>query len=100
MGSLARRVVASAADAGEAVDASSAEAVARSFEREDVGVVNDAVDHRGGDGLVSEDASPAHLPQFVTLTSRSLPATSEHATRVSLVRNQLGEVFGVSEDQR
>jgi hypothetical protein len=43
------------ADAGEAVDASSAESVAGAFEGEDVGVVDDAVDHRGGDGLVAED---------------------------------------------
>ncbi len=31
----------------------------RPEEGEDVGVVDDAVDHRGGDGLVSEDAAPA-----------------------------------------
>ena len=46
-------------DAWEAVDAASAEAVAGAFEGEDVGVVDDAVDHGGGDGLVAEDASPA-----------------------------------------
>ena len=46
-------------DAGEAVDAASAEAVAGAFEGEDVGVVDDAVDHCGGDGLVSEDGAPA-----------------------------------------
>ena len=46
-------------DAGEAVDAASAEPVAGSFEGEDVGVVDDAVDHGGGDGLVAEHASPA-----------------------------------------
>ena len=47
------------ADAGQAVDAASAESVAGAFEGEYVGVVDDAVDHRGGDGLVTEDAAPA-----------------------------------------
>jgi hypothetical protein len=46
-------------DAGKAVDSSAAEAVAGTFEGEDVGVVNDSVDHGGGDGLVSDDAGPA-----------------------------------------
>jgi len=46
-------------DAGEAVDAAVAEPVAGAFEGEDVGVVDDAVDHGGGDGLVSEDGAPA-----------------------------------------
>ena len=46
-------------DAGEAVDAAAAESVAGAFEGEDVGVVDDAVDHRGGDGLVAEHAAPA-----------------------------------------
>ena len=36
-----------------------AESVAGAFEGEYVGVVDDAVDHRGGDGLVSEHAAPA-----------------------------------------
>ncbi len=45
-------------DAGWAVDTSSAEPVARAFEGEDVAVVHDPVDHRGGDGLVPEDAAP------------------------------------------
>lgn len=45
-------------DAGEAVDASSAEPIAGALEGEDVGVVNDAVDHRGGDGLIPEDPAP------------------------------------------
>ena len=46
-------------DAGEAVDAAAAEPVAGAFEGEDVGVVDDAVDHGGGDGLVAEYCSPA-----------------------------------------
>lgn len=45
-------------DAGQGVDASVAQAVAGAFEGDDVGVVDDAVDHRGGDDLVSEDAGP------------------------------------------
>ena len=28
------------------------------FEGQDVGVVDDAIDHRGGDGVVTEDVSP------------------------------------------
>lgn len=46
-------------DAGEAVDAASAEPVAGTFKGQDVGVVDDAVDHGCGDGLVTEHASPA-----------------------------------------
>lgn len=33
--------------------------MAASFEGDDFGVVDDTVDHRGGDDLVSEDVSPA-----------------------------------------
>ena len=46
-------------DAWEAVDPASAEPVAGAFEVEYVGVVDDAIDHRGCDGLVAEDAAPA-----------------------------------------
>jgi len=46
-------------DAGQGVVAAVAEPVAGALQREDVGVVDDAVDHRGGDGLVAEDAAPA-----------------------------------------
>ncbi len=46
------------ADAGEAVDAASAEPVAGASQCDYVSVVDDAVDHRGGDGLVSEHVSP------------------------------------------
>jgi hypothetical protein len=46
-------------DAGKGVDAAVAEPVAGALEGQDVGVVDDAVDHRGGDGLVAEDAAPA-----------------------------------------
>ena len=34
------------------------EPVAGSFEADHVGVVGDAVDHRGGDGRVAEDLAP------------------------------------------
>ena len=37
----------------------SAESVAGAFEGEDVGVVDDAVDHCSSDGLIAEDGSPA-----------------------------------------
>ena len=46
-------------DAWKAVDAASAEPVAGALEGEHVGVVDDAVDHGCGDGLVSEHAGPA-----------------------------------------
>ena len=46
-------------DAGQGVDAAVAEPVAGAFECDDVGVVDDAVDHGGGDDLVAEDAAPA-----------------------------------------
>ncbi len=46
-------------DAGQAVDAAAAEPVAGAFEGEDVGVVDDPVDHGGGDGLIAEDVAPA-----------------------------------------
>ena len=35
------------------------EPVAVAFEADHVGVVDDAVDHRGGDGEVAEDVAPA-----------------------------------------
>ena len=50
-------------DAGEGVDAAVAEPVAGAFEGEDVGVVDDAVDHCGGNGLVSEHAAPGRERQ-------------------------------------
>ena len=46
-------------DAEEAVDAAVAKPVAGAFESENVGVVDDPVDHRGGDGLVAEHGAPA-----------------------------------------
>ena len=46
-------------DAGQGVDAAVAESVAGALEGDDVGVVDDAVDHGGGDGLVAEHAAPA-----------------------------------------
>lgn len=47
-------------DAGQAVDAAAAEPAVDAFQREDVGVVDDPVDHRGGDGLVPEHTSLAN----------------------------------------
>lgn len=46
-------------DSGQGVEASVAEPVDGAFQVEDVGVVDDAVDHGGGDGLVAEDAAPS-----------------------------------------
>ncbi len=45
-------------DAWEGIDPSVSESVGGAFEGDDVGVVDDAVDHRGGDDLVSEHAGP------------------------------------------
>ena len=55
-------------DAGEAVDAAPAESVAGAFQREDVGVVDDAVDHGGGDDLVAEHAGPAEKGRLLVST--------------------------------
>ena len=41
------------------VDAAVLESVGAAFEGEDVGVVDDPVDHRGGDDLVAEHVAPA-----------------------------------------
>ena len=46
---LVRGLVDACSDAGQGVDASVAEPVAGALQSEDVGVVNDAVDHRGND---------------------------------------------------
>jgi hypothetical protein len=44
---------------GQGVDSGVFEAVAGAFEGQDLGVVDDAVDHRGRDDLVTEDVAPA-----------------------------------------
>ena len=44
---------------GQGVDPGVAESVAGALEGDDLCVVDDAVDHRGGDDLVAEDVSPA-----------------------------------------
>src|SRR3984957_19972912 len=44
---------------GDAAEVSVFEAVAVSFQGDDVGVVDEAVDHGGGDGVVAEDLAPA-----------------------------------------
>ena len=41
-------------DGGQRVDSGVAEPVAAALEGDDFGVVDDAVDHRGGDDLVAE----------------------------------------------
>ena len=40
------------------IDAAAAKSAAGAFQSQDVGVVDDPVDHRGGDSLVTDDASP------------------------------------------
>ena len=44
---------------GDAAEVSVFEAVTLSFEGDDVGLVDEAVDHGGGDGVVAEDLAPA-----------------------------------------
>lgn len=44
-------------DPGKTVDPASSKAVAGTFERQHVGVMDDPVDHRGGDGLIAEDST-------------------------------------------
>jgi hypothetical protein len=43
---------------GDAAEVSVLEAVAVSLQCDDVGVVDEAVDHGGGDGIVAEDLAP------------------------------------------
>ncbi len=57
-------------DAGQS-DAAVAEPVAGALEGDDIGVVDDAVDHGRGDDLVTEHASPAR-PDSPVLTSVSV----------------------------
>lgn len=59
VGGLVWLVVRGLADGWRGVDAAVAEPVACALEGQDVGVVHDAVDHRGGDDLVAEDGAPA-----------------------------------------
>ena len=51
-------------DAGQGVDAAVAEPVAGAFGGEDVGVVNDPVDHRGSDGLIANTPPQAENGRF------------------------------------
>src|SRR3984957_21257771 len=44
---------------GDAAEIAVFESVAVSFQGDDVGVVDEAVDHGGGDGVVAEDLAPA-----------------------------------------
>jgi len=44
---------------GDAAEVSVFESVGVSFDGDDVGVVDEAVDHGGGDGVVAEDVAPA-----------------------------------------
>ena len=55
-------------DAGETVDSASAEPVAGAFQGEEIGVVDDAVDHRGGDCLVSEGRRSSNSVISATLS--------------------------------
>ena len=45
--------------AGEGVDAAVEKSITGAFEGEDVGVVDDAIDHGGSDDLVGEHTAPA-----------------------------------------
>ena len=54
-------------EAGQAVDAAAAESVAGAFEGEDVGVVDDAVDHGSGEGPGRRTRRPS---RFATIHNR------------------------------
>jgi hypothetical protein len=47
------------AGGGDAAEVAVLEPVAVAFEADDVGVVDETVDHGGGDGVVAEDLAPA-----------------------------------------
>ena len=47
------------AGGGDAAEVAVLEAVAVAFEADDVGVMDEAVDHGSGDGVVAEDLAPA-----------------------------------------
>jgi hypothetical protein len=48
------------AGGGDAAEVAVLEPVAVAFEADDVGVVDETVDHGGGDGVVAEDLAPAN----------------------------------------
>ncbi len=79
----------------------SAESVAGAFEGEDVGVVDDAVDHRGGDGLVAEDAAPAGERQVAGQDERGVFVAGgdelEEQVRGVLLEGQVADL--VDDDQ-
>lgn len=81
VGSLVSRVGDVGPCAGEAVDASSSEPVAGAFDGDDFGVVNDAVDHRCGDDLVSEHGPPAGEWQVRGEHERSVFVAGSSLTR-------------------
>ena len=88
-------------DAGECVDASVAEPVAGAFEGEDVGVVNDAVDHCGGDGLIAEHTTPGRERQVRGEDQRGVFVARrhqlEHQVRGVLLEGQVADF--VDDDQ-
>ena len=57
---------------GQCVDSGVAEPVAAALEGDDFGVVDDAVDHRGGEDLVAEDVAPACEGQVVGQDQRGV----------------------------
>lgn len=59
--------------AGEAIDAFATDSVAGALEGENVGVVNDPVNRRGRDGLVSEDTAPTGERQVRGQDQWSMP---------------------------
>ena len=76
----------------QGVDSCVPEPVAAAFQRDDFGVVDDAVDHRGGDDLVSEYVTPASEGQVRCQDQRGMFVTTrdeleEQIRRVLLERN-------------
>ena len=56
---------------GDAAEVSVFEPVAVSFQGDDVGVVDEAVDHGGGDRVVAEDLAPTGLLDVTIRDARS-----------------------------
>jgi hypothetical protein len=70
---------------GDAAKAAVLEAVAVALEGDDLGVVDGAVDHRGGDHVVAEDLAPA---------AKRLVAGDDQAGALVAGRDQLEEQAG------
>ncbi len=98
---VAQSAVFLGSDAGQSVDAAVAESVAGALQGEDVGVVDDAVDHRGGDGLVAEHTAPAAEGQVAGEDERGVFVAAadelEEQVRSVLLEGQVADL--IDDDQ-